>query len=164
MVAAKDFIHYAQVYEELGIEFYSRLGARMRIPEIADIFSQLSDQEKQHYRIFAALENRTKPPDKKAEAAPAQSNKSLYYIASQYPALGLAVLFDWAAYHKALECEKKNILFYEQGYCTLDDETEKMALIEIIAEEKKHAAILSSIMEIGRSMVEESMIVRNDGM
>jgi len=150
----KGCIEFAIVTEEFGSKNYAMLAEKfIHIPEVAELFQRLSEDELVHKQQFSEL--KTKAPEESVDGQSAEMNDYLKAMShsvffSRYPGPFKdinAIVDRDDALQKALEFEKATLLFYKaveevQGGSEL--------LSQIIAAEKSHiVAIMKALLVEG---------------
>jgi rubrerythrin len=150
----KGCIEFAIATEEFGSENYARLAEKFsHIPEIAELFTTLSEDELVHKQQFSQL--RAKAPQEAAEGQSSERNDylkamscSLFFSRYQGPFKDVDTVKDRDdALQKALDFEKATLGFYKaveevQGSSAL--------LAQIIEDEKSHVvAIMKALLVEG---------------
>ena len=139
-----DLFEVAIKLEQEGAQFYKELAKKAPTEGFATIFNMLADDEKKHESYFRALQGRSALVTVKSSVLEqakqvflAFNPENFFIIDGQIP-----------AYEEALLVEKKSIDFYTAQLPSLEFEAEKKALALILAEEKRHYAILEEIIKL----------------
>ena len=139
-----DLFEVAIKIEQEGAQFYTELAKKAPTEGFATIFKMLADDEKKHESYFKALQGKSalvtvssSVLEQAKQVFRAFDPDSFSIIDGQIP-----------AYEEALLIEKKSIDFYTEQLPSLEFEAEKKALAQILAEEKRHYAILEEIIKL----------------
>jgi rubrerythrin len=139
-----DLFEIAIKLEQEGAQLYTELAKKAPTEGFTTIFKMLADDEKKHERYFKALQSKS---------ALATVDSSVLEQAKQVfrdfdPDNFFVIDGQIPAYEEALRVEKKSIDFYTEQLPSLEFEAEKKALKQIIAEEKRHYAILEEMLKL----------------
>jgi rubrerythrin len=139
-----DLFDIAIKLEQEGAQLYTELAQRAPTEGFTTIFKMLANDEKKHESYFRALQGRS---------ALVTVSSSVFEQAKQVfrdfnPDNFFVIDGQIPAYEEALLVEKKSIDFYTEQLPSLEFEAEKKALKLIIAEEKRHYAILEEIIKL----------------
>jgi len=139
-----DLFEVAIQLEQEGAQFYSEMAKKAPTEGFADIFSTLAEDERKHENYFKTLQKKSALITVSSTALEQAKQvfrtfdpESFFQIEGQIP-----------AYEEALLVEKKSIDFYTSQLPSLEFEAEKKALSEIIAEEKRHYAIIEEMLKL----------------
>lgn len=139
-----DLFNIAIKLEQEGAQFYTEMAKKAPTEGFATIFKMLADDEKKHESYFKALQSKSALVtvestvlEQARQVFRAFNPDTFFIIEGQIP-----------AYEEALLVEKKSIDIYKAQLPSLVFEAEKKALTQILAEEKRHYAILEEILKL----------------
>lgn len=147
-----DVLGLAKEIEQQGYEHYMNLADSTPVREISGIFKLLAREEKNHFEIFAAIEkNSVVPPAEDSEIVE-HAEKVFQSLSDHFKTAGVPAFDHDDAFEKALQFENKSIRFYSEIISGKEftDESNKAVLLYIIAQERMHARLISSLMEFFR--------------
>ena len=147
-----DFLNVAQQIERQGILHYSMLAEKTQVREISGIFQFLAREEKRHLEIFEALAQKTDPPSIEIIGLLADPKKAFESLTEHFKTSGVPVISYDEAYEKALGFENESISLYMDALAdpVFSEGPQGKLLQSIIDQEKKHARLISSLMEFLR--------------
>ena len=147
-----NFLHLAQEIELQGFNHYNKLADATPVKEISGIFRFLAREEKRHLEIFEALDRNADIPAVEDTGISEYAAKAFEDLSGHFKTAGVPALSHNDAYEKALGFEDKSIRFYTDALNgnDLSDESQRTVLESIIEQEKKHARLITSLMEFQR--------------
>lgn len=137
-----DIFEYAMEMEKEGEDFYKDLAEQSANEGMKQIFRMLADNEKRHYRAFAAMKRQShefaRTPileDARTVFEDMQSKKLFDNFEEDHAAM----------YKKAQEIEKKSEDFYREQADKAEDARQKKIFLDIAKEEKAHYNLLDAL-------------------
>lgn len=135
---------YAMQMEKDGEEYYYQLAEKAPNKGLRAIFEMLALEETKHYKALEKM--KTDRPDL-AETTVLSDAKNVF---AQIKESGESFNFDIGQvelYRKAQELEQKSVDFYSEKAGEVEHEFQKEILLKLAEEERKHFALLESIIE-----------------
>lgn len=148
---AGDIFQFAIRIEEYGEIFYHKAALNAENNEVRKLFDRLADEELKHKRIFQELSEKakdTRPPESypgeyMANLRDYIDGKVIFIKQSQEKEL--AIIKDaTSAVDFAIQRELDSILFYQESKQFVHESQHKL-IDEIIAEERRHFALLNEL-------------------
>ena len=134
-----------------GASFYSSMSRRVKNNNTADIFHKLSEEEKEHHRLFQILLEKTAdtPKDNLLSSETAAFLKSLFKN-SVFPADVEELtghITPEEAMFMGIQAEKDSILLYHELFTQTANNEIKAMLSKLLLEEKMHLVELREQLE-----------------
>lgn len=147
-----DFLETAKEIERQGYRQYLNLAVKTPVREIGGIFEFLAGEEMKHLAIFESLDRNENPPVVEDSGIIEYATATLERLSEQFKLAGAPAIDYEDAYGKALELELKSVEFYTNALneAVLEGTDRQSVLLAIIEQEKLHARLISSIMELLR--------------
>jgi rubrerythrin len=145
-------IGLAKEIEQQGYEHYLKLAEATPVREISGIFQLLAREELRHLEIFSAIEKeRPFPPVEDSETA-GHAKKVFESMADHFKTAGVPAFNHDDALEKALQFEQKSITFYSELLEGNESAgaPDREVLNTIIAQERIHARLITSLMDFFR--------------
>jgi rubrerythrin len=149
METKTDLLNSAIEIERKSIELYQEFSRQTIVEELSSIFQFLAAEEKSHYEILKAWRENADAPVLDESQLIADPENVFQKLADHFNIYGVPATHYYNAYDKARIFEEKSIAFYEN----LDEQIpvgQKIILMKIIDQEKKHAQFLKNLLEFVR--------------
>lgn len=147
-------LDFAKEIEMKGFQHYSELAKTADTKEISSIFGYLAKEEKRHYKIFDSWQRNVNIPPLGKSNILRNSKLAFRKLAKHFNTLGVSAVNRDDAYGKALSFENKSIDLYTNALNKITDnvefEEQGNMLKVIIDQEKKHARLITALMEFQR--------------
>lgn len=140
-----DFYQVAMQMEGQGRAFYLSLQEKAIHPSLKQLFGLLADEELDHYETFKKMSLHAgvfEAPIKRFSAEKVFDT----LLAEGIDYTGEEGLLE--AYQKAKDLEDNTVAYYKSYLGKTDKPLEKMALLKIYYEEKKHSLFLEHLIEL----------------
>lgn len=152
-----DFYQVAMQMEAQGRAYYLKLQEEAKHPRLKQIFYLLAQEEQEHYEVFKRL--LTKAPGSVNKGTGAETDTEVLKTAgvavegifAKIVAEGLDFTGEEAfveAYLKAKQMEEKTATYYKSCLNQAQTPEEKMILLKLYYEEKKHSLFLEHLIEL----------------
>jgi rubrerythrin len=147
-----NFLRFAKTMELQSLKQYRELAEGTQSREIAGIFNFLAEEEEKHFNIFDAWERMDNLPTDEDSGISEYAKKVFQTLADRFRTTGVSAIDRDDAYVKALGFESESIQFYTDTLNgkEITDETQRTILKNIIDQEKRHAWLITSLMEFQR--------------
>jgi len=145
-----NLFEHAKEMEQQGMAFYHSVAENCGVAEISGIFSFLEAEEKRHYEIFDSWSKKVSPPDLDESVLPSTVAEAFKKLSSSYNTEGAAALDAGDAFEKALSMEQGAVEYYTALLEKVEDDSAKIVLAAIIAQEQKHVHLMESLGEFQR--------------
>lgn len=138
---------FALKMEQDGSIHYKNAAQQCNDEWLKGIFEFLSLEEEKHFNIFTNLKNKNMNLDFKSESSMGEY-KSIFHDKMESEVLSSISKMQVDIYKVAAEDEKSSIALYEDMLQKVESEEEKVLLLEIIKEEKRHLKFMEEIIEL----------------
>jgi len=143
-----DIWEAAKKIEQEGKRFYEALARDASRAELAGVFTLLAGEEQRHYDTFVRLQKGAGADAAAPSDIVPQVIETLRKLTADF-VNGVKAGDTEAAYRKALSLERRSVEHYE-GMLAGQSGAAQGALKAIIAEEKRHEAIIDSLIRLVR--------------
>jgi rubrerythrin len=143
-------LEFAMGIEKEGMDYYKHLANTSVGKDVASIFTFLSEEEKRHYEIFAALRNNADVPPLEDFAILSRAPQVFKGLADHFETYGVPATHYYNAYEKALRFEEKSVSYYSDALTKIMDAAKKDILAKIIDQEKTHVQFITGLLEFLR--------------
>ena len=143
-----NIFEYAMKMELDGKQYYEESAAKVDIPELKKILSELAADEQKHYLIFRAL--RDGLPAKYEETKKTKILAEVKNVFESLKAQNEEFAFSEEAkniWTQAQKIEKDSEVFYREKAGEVDDENQKTILTRIADEEYKHWVTMENVIK-----------------
>lgn len=142
-----NFYQVAMQMEANGRSFYLTLMEKSEHPKLKQLFKMLADEESAHYELFKRMSEQA-PVGLMSEMGGAVSAEMFF---QEVISFGIDFnseqnLID--AYREAKELEDQTVLFYKKCLNETSRSADKVILLKLYYEEKKHSLFLEHLIEM----------------
>ncbi len=145
-----DILDFAMGIEKEGMAYYKHLSNTSLGKDVVSIFAYLSEEEKRHYEIFAALRNNADAPPLEDFAILSRAPEVFKGLADHFETYGVPATHYYNAYEKALRFEEKSVSFYTAALTKINDDKQKELVAKILDQEKTHVQFITNLLEFLR--------------
>jgi rubrerythrin len=138
----------AMQMEKEGEAHYRKLASQADDEGLKNIFNLLADDEVKHFRVFEKMAGKTEI--EMSDTPILDDVRKIFREMQEEAKSYTGAASQEQVYRRALEGEEENIAAYEEFLEQAVDDNEKAVIRKIIEEEKKHAFLLSGLIEFVR--------------
>lgn len=151
ILTESDVYKIALTNELHGASFYASMAAKCKENRTKDIFHKLSEEEKEHHKLFKnLLEQAQNSPTKGSLKTETASYLKKLLHNSVFPSdtgASVAQISPQQALAMGIQAEKDAILIYHELYAHTDNDSVKEMLSKLLQEEKMHLVELRNELE-----------------
>ncbi len=146
-----NFYQVAMEMEANGRRFYLSLMEKSQHPKLKQLFKMLADEESAHYELFRKMSEQA-PVKIHGDHADGQG-KTLSAESFFQEVVSFGIDFNTesdlaSAYQEAKELEDQTVLFYKKCLSETTRSSDKVILLKLYYEEKKHSLFLEHLIEM----------------
>ena len=145
-----DFISTVMEMERDAHKLYLNLAEKTPVREIRGIFEFLAEEEMKHISYFESLARDANIPLVEDSKLTEFAAKTFEKLSEQFMLAGVPAINYEDAYEKALELEGNTIEYYSNALrkSVVNSSAQRNVLLAIIEQEKTHARLLRSVLEL----------------
>jgi rubrerythrin len=142
-----DIYEVAMQMEKDGESYYRQLARKDTVPELAQIFIMLADEERKHYNVIERMSKKEGNPQL-VDARILEFVKNIF-VSMQTAKADLHIDTTMTAneYRKACKIELMSQKFYLDKSNSAEDSHERQVFLQLAKEEDKHLRIMENIVE-----------------